>query len=104
MGFSLDSVMTDVEYRGYRQNTSTKTGQLYMTAYFESQDETSIRLNNLSVPADKRQEFLSMTLRKGEVCTVAVKAVAGDGYSYMKYDGIISRSGLSEDSDALSSF
>lgn len=92
MGFNLESVVSNVQYVGTKTNTG-KNGQTYTSTYFLQEDEHNINLLRLSVPSEKIDTLYDARLTRGEFCTVAVRAIAGDGYNYMQFASIISRDG-----------
>lgn len=99
MGFNVRTVLSDVEYRGI-QTGQGKNGP-WMSLILEDSSEGTIRNVNVSVPQELQSDIYNKGLQKGEVLTICVRAISGDGYGYLKYEGIIERPGVAVDSSAL---
>lgn len=85
MAFALNVTVPDVEYRGCQSGTS-KEGRPWMSLIFEDKDTNQI---SVSVPSDMQGDVYSLSLRKGDMCVINVRAVArADGNSYVQLRAI----------------
>ena len=82
MAFNLSFVMHSVEFRRQRYGVSSNTGKAWMSLVFEDSEGYQVEC---SVPADMQQDMLDEPLEKGDLCNVALRAVAkADGSSYVQ--------------------
>ena len=73
MGFVLNATLDNMEYRGTRSGVGQSTGRPWMTLILEDGEANQLEI---SVPGDMQSDVSSLGLRKGDVCIVAVRAVA----------------------------
>ena len=82
MAFAFNASLSEVEYRACRHGTSNASGRTWMSLIFEDYDATQIEC---SVPQDMQGDIFSMELKRGDVCDIAIRAVArADGNSYVQ--------------------
>lgn len=82
MAFALECNLSEVEYRACRAGKSQSTGNLWMSLVFEDMDAQQIEC---SVPQDMQGDVYSLGLCRGDVCNIAIRAVArADGNSYIQ--------------------
>ena len=82
MAFSLQCNLEELEYRACRAGKSQSTGNPWMSLVFEDIDAQQIEC---SVPQDMQGDVMSLGLRRGDVCNIAIRAVArADGSSYIQ--------------------
>lgn len=80
MAFSFTCNL-DVEYRGNRTGTSSKTGDPWMSLLFEDEEQSQL---SVSVPKDMLNTVYELHLRKGDQCHIRMLASArADGNSYL---------------------
>lgn len=77
MAFVVNSYLEGMEYRGERSGVSTKTGKPWLQLVLE--DATSSQIE-VSVPHEMHDEVHALGLRKGDMVSLDVRAVARDGY------------------------
>lgn len=81
MAFRLSVTLQELEYRGVRSDVN-KDGQRWMALLFEDRETNQL---NVSVPRDMHRDVNGLDLRKGDLCNVALLAVAtSDGKSYLQ--------------------
>lgn len=73
MSFVLNATLDNMEYRGTRSGVGQTSGRPWMMLVLEDGEAQQIEV---SVPADMQSDVSSLGLRKGDVCIVAVRAVA----------------------------
>lgn len=82
MAFVLNCNLESMEYRGLRSGTGKDSGRAWMTLVLEDSDANQVEV---SVPQDYQSDVYGLGLRKGDVLSVAVRAVArSDGNSYIQ--------------------
>lgn len=82
MAFNLNVRLPFVEYRGEQSGISKKTGQPWLSLIFEQPDTSQLQA---SVPSDMIADVRQLSLFKGDVCQIDIRAVAtSDGNSYIK--------------------
>ena len=82
MAFVLNCNLPSMEFRGLRTGTGKDSGRAWMTLVLEDSDANQV---DVSVPQDLQGDVYGLSLRKGDVVHVAVRAVARvDGNSYIQ--------------------
>lgn len=82
MAFRLVTTMQGVEYRGMQSGYSDKSKRNWLSLVFEDSDFNQF---TASVPTDMQNDVRSLGLVKGDLCDVAITAVASaDGNSYIQ--------------------
>lgn len=80
MAFRIPAVL-DVEYRGFRSGTASRTGNPWLSLMFEDKDTNQI---SVSVPGDMIGDVYALHMAKGERYFVSIVATArADGNSYV---------------------
>ena len=81
MAFRLVTTMQGVEYRGSQSGYSDRTKRNWLSLVFEDKDFNQF---TASVPTEMQNDIRSLGLVKGDLCDVAITAVASaDGNSYI---------------------
>ena len=76
MGFRLNCSLEGMEYRGKRDGVSKKTGKPWMSLVLEDANAEQLVV---SVPGDMLPEVQGLSLFKGDMLDLDVRAVAYDG-------------------------
>ena len=74
MAFLIETELKGYEYRGYEEGVSQKSGKTWLTLKFE---DSNARQIEVSVPHDMQRDPKVANLRRGDLCDVVVRAVAG---------------------------
>lgn len=74
MGFSIGANLT-LEYRGMQSGVGKESGKPWMSLVCEDNDARQVQL---TVPQDMQSEIYNLGLRKGDMISVHVLAVAFD--------------------------
>lgn len=82
MGFRLDCVLSDLEYRGKRSGVGRESGKPWLSLVLEDAEAQQIEV---SVPQDLQSDVYALNLMKCDVLTVAVRAVAYNGEGANSY-------------------
>ena len=81
MAFRLVTTMQGVEYRGSQSGYSERTKRNWLSLVFEDKEFNQFAA---SVPTEMQNDIRSLGLVKGDLCDVAITAVASaDGNSYI---------------------
>lgn len=81
MAFLIETELKGYEYRGYEEGVSQKSGKTWLTLKFE---DSNARQIEVSVPHDMQRDPKVANLRRGDMCDVVVRAVAGRDRSYIQ--------------------
>lgn len=82
MAFVLNVTLDNMEYRHILTGVSSQSGKPWMSLVFEDKEANQIQA---SVPNDMQGDVYGLGLRKGDMCVIAVRAVArNDGNSYVQ--------------------
>lgn len=82
MAFVINATLSEVEYRACKSGTGQTSGKPWMSLVFEDYDANQIEC---SVPQDMQGDVFSMELKRGDLCNIAIRAVArADGNSYVQ--------------------
>ena len=81
MAFLIETELKGYEYRGYEEGVNQKSGKTWLTLKFE---DSNARQIEVSVPHDMQRDPKVVNLRRGELCDVVVRAVAGRDRSYIQ--------------------
>lgn len=80
MAFSISCVLPKMEYRAIR--TGTGKNGVWMSLVWEDSDSQQIET---SVPKDLQADVYGLSLKRGDLCAISVRAVArSDGNSYVQ--------------------
>lgn len=86
MAFVINAQLNRMEYRSVRSGVGKESGKTWMSLVLE--DENANQLD-VSVPSDLQGDVYGLGLRKGDIITVAIRAVArNDGNSYVQLRAI----------------
>lgn len=82
MAFVLSVTLENMEYRNLRSGVGKASGKPWMSLVLEDQASNQL---DVSVPSDLQGDVYGLGLRKGDMITLAVRAVArNDGNSYIQ--------------------
>lgn len=82
MAFSINCVLSDMEFRALQTGTSSQNNRTWMSLVFEDAEANQV---SVSVPSDMQSDVYALALRRGDLCTIAIRAVArADGNSYVQ--------------------
>ena len=80
MAFRFKTSFPEIEYRG-EQSGASERGR-WLSLIFEDSECNQL---SVSVPKDMQSDVYALCLRKGDMCAIAVRAVAtADGNSYIQ--------------------
>ena len=86
MAFVLNVTLERMEYRAVRSGVGKESGKPWMSLVLE--DEYSNQLD-VSVPQDIQGDVYGLSLRKGDMVNLSIRAVArNDGNSYIQLRAI----------------
>lgn len=82
MAFVIQCELRNVEFRGLQSGVGRESGRPWMSLILEREDASQV---SVTVPQEMQPELYSMSLRKGDLLNVDVRAVArADGQSYVQ--------------------
>lgn len=82
MAFVLNCNLGHMEFRVLRSGKGRESGKVWMSLVLEDQDSQQVEV---SVPADYQSDVYGLGLRKGDIVSLSVRAVArNDGNSYIQ--------------------
>lgn len=86
VAFALDVSLEGYEFRGVQSGVSAKTNKPWMSLILEKADNA--QQLNVSVPVELQGNIAGLGLKKGDVVSCPVAAVATQKYSFVSLRGL----------------